>query len=529
VDDLLPGAYSGQTTASPWEYSISDGTKFPGGFGPTEVLQVDYWTLRQRSRVLFEKNLYARGLIRRLVSNEIGVGLALSARPVEDVLGVAEGTYNDWTDLVESRYGIWGQNPLVCDWRKRFTFGAIQRQARLEALVSGDVLVVLRQSPVTRLPMVQLVSGERVQTPLTSSASLRKGHEIRHGVEFDPRGRVVAHWIRQEKKPYDSERIPARGAKSGRILSWLVYGCDRRLDDVRGQPLLSIVLQSLQEIDRYRDSVQRKAVINSILALFVKKTEEKPSYLPFTGSATRRDEKTVTDVNGSQRKFRIAEQIPGLVIEELQVGEEPILKGGEGTDTNFGVFEEAVIQAVAWANEVPPEILRLAFSHNYSASAAAINEFRIYLSKIWVEFGEAFCSPIYHDWLISEVLAQRIDAPGLLAALRDPGKFDVLGAWLSDHWFGSIKLTTDPLKQTRAAELLIKLGLSTRTEQTRMLTGGKFRHNVKRLEEENRLMAQAARPTAEFEQEFGVGVSASGAEDADIETALAAVLDEREN
>ena len=101
----------------------------------------------------------------------------------------------------------------------------------MEALISGDVLVVIRQSQRTKLPMVQLISGSKVQTPLGGSTNLRKGHEIRHGVELDTVGRVTAHWVRQDDG--SSKRIPVIGEKSGRKISWLVYGCDKRLDDVR--------------------------------------------------------------------------------------------------------------------------------------------------------------------------------------------------------------------------------------------------------------------------------------------------------
>jgi len=30
-----------------------DGGKYPTGFGDTEILEIDYWTLRKRSRQLF--------------------------------------------------------------------------------------------------------------------------------------------------------------------------------------------------------------------------------------------------------------------------------------------------------------------------------------------------------------------------------------------------------------------------------------------------------------------------------------------
>lgn len=502
VDDLDPFAYAGQTGASPWESSIFDGGKFFGGFGATQIQDVDYWTLRARSAQLFNENLYARGIIRRLVTNEINTGLSPEACPDEGIIGVPEESLNDWTETVETRFGIWGKGPELCDWKKKSTFGAIQRAARMEALISGDVLVVIRQSQQTKLPMVQLISGSKVRTPLGASGNLRKGHKIRHGVELDRVGRVVAHWINQDEG--GSKRIPVVGEKSGRKISWLVYGTDKRLDDLRGQPLLAIVMQSLKEIDRYRDSVQRKAVINSILAMFIKKGEDKMGSLPVTGGAVRKDQATVTDSDGAKRSFNIASQIPGLVMEELQTGEEPVSFGSNGTDVNFGTFEEAIIQAVAWTLEIPPEVLRLSFSNNYSASQAAINEFKIAINRTWGDFGETFCTPVYIEWLISETLLQKIIAPGLLQSWRNPKEYDAFGAWTATDWYGSIKPSTDMLKQAKGSKILIEEGWSTNAREARITTGTKFSKNIKRLKRENELKVEAARPIAEFRQEFGV-------------------------
>lgn len=513
LDQLDPFAYSGQTSPAPWQNSIFDGGKFFGGYGVTDILHIDYWTLRQRSAELFTTNLYARGLIRRLITNEINTGLTPEACPDEEIIGVPEDSLSDWTETVENRFGIWSKNPQLCDWKQVNTFGAIQRAARMEALISGDVLVVLRQSQRTKLPMVQLISGNMVQTPLAvNSFNLRKGHTITHGVELDAVDRVAAYWVRQADGSV--KRLPAFGEKSGRHISWLVYGTDKRLDDLRGQPLLALVLQSVKEIDRYRDSAQRAAVINSILAMFITKSEDKPSTLPVQGGAVRKDQATVTDGDGTKRNFNLAQQIPGLVIEELQQGEEPKFNGGQGTDVNFGTFEAAVIQAVAWANEVPPEILTLAFSNNYSASQAAINEFKIYLNKIWSDWGETFCSPIYVEWLIAESLLQKVMTPGILEAWRDPSKYDIFGAWTAVDWYGSIKPSTDMLKQAKGSKMLVNEGWSTNARESRVTTGTKFSKNVKRLERENQQKAKALRPLLELQSEFNVdlGITAQADE-----------------
>lgn len=503
VAELSPYAYAGQQSFSDWEHSIFDGGKFAGGFGATQVQTVDYWTLRLRSSQLFNENLYAAGIIRRLITNEINTGLTPEASPDELVLGLPENSLEAWTEDVETRFGLWSKSPQTCDFKQQRTFGQLQQVARMESLIAGDCLVVVLQDRKTQTPRVQLISGNNVVTPWGGETNLRAGHYIEHGVEFDAQGRVFGHWVRQKDDTF--KRIPAYGEKSGRRISWLVYGTDRRLDDVRGQPLLALVLQSLKEVDRYRDSAQRKAVINSIMAMFIKKTADKPGTLPMSGAATRRDSVEVSDntTKGTPRRFNMSAHLPGMIIEELQVGEEPVVKGGEGTDVNFGTFESAIIQAVAWANEIPPEILTLAFSNNYSASQAAINEFKIYLNKVWSNWGENFCTPIYQEWLISKALLGTVSATGLLQAWRDPAQYAEFSSWTSADWYGSIKPSTDMLKTGKASKLLTDEGWSTNAREARMLTGTKWSRNMKRLANENKLKAAVARPLLELEQEFG--------------------------
>jgi len=503
-----------------------DGDKFYGGFGATQVHVLDYWTLRQRSSQLFNENLYARGIIRRLITNEINTGLTPELRPDESIIGVPEDSLNDWADDVETRFELWSANPKVCDYGNRETFGGLQRLARSEALIGGDVLVVLHQSAATHLPQVQLVRGDKVRTPLGDGINLRDGNEIRHGVELDKKRRVVAHWVLQDNG--SSKRIPAFGVRTGRRLSWLVYGTDKRLDDVRGTPLLSLVLQSLKEIDRYRDSTQRKVALNSTLAMFIKKTEDKLGTLPMTGGAVRRSEATVNNGNtdGSDRKFEIAEQIPGLILQELQHGEEPV-GFNHNTDVDFGPFEASIIQAVAWANEMPPEILTLAFSSNYSASQAATNEFKIYLNKIWVSFGAEFNNPIFIDFLTSETLLQKINAPGLLEAWRDPTQYDVFGAWVAADWYGSIKPSIDILKQAKGSKLLVEEGWTTNARESRITTGTKFSQNIKRLKQENILKAEALRPLLELQREFAANNGAdNNAPNTITEEKITALIDD---
>ena len=516
------GAYGGG-----FSNAVFDGEKFAGGFGKADFFWKDYWTLRQRSVKMFEQNLYARGIIRRLVTNEINTGLELEVTPEEVILGREEGSLDDWGEDIENRWRIWTRSPGRCDVLQQRGFGRLQAAARMEALISGDVLVVLAQDRTTGLPRVRLIDGQSVQTPPQQP---RKGNRIIHGVEVDNLDRHVAYWIVQRDGL--SKRLPAFGEKSGRRLAWLVYGMEKREMETRGTPILALVLQSLLEIDRYRDSVQRKATINSMLAMFIQKNEERLGTRPLTGAAIRRTNETTLDQDGIERSFNMQGQIPGIVFDELQVGEVPHGFGNTGTDDKFAEFEEAIVQAMAWHLEIPPEIMRLAFSSNYSASQAAINEFKLYLNRVRTDFGETFCKPIYQEWLVAQVLGGRIEQAQILSAWRDQAQYDIFGAWVSSEWAGHIKPSTDLVKQAKGYQILIAEGAISRDLMSKEITGTKFSKNIKKLRRENEMLAEVndllVAPAREAEEEIAKEQQAAESKDEprkELAGALGALLE----
>lgn len=477
-----------------------DGSKYPGGLDSLQdlfidhVLEMDYAALRARSHKLFEENLYGRGLIRRLVTNEVHTGLSLEADPVAVLLGRDEDQLEEWADLVEAKFAAWADSPEVCDYERRVdaTFGWLTAEQRREALVGGDVLVVPRFDEDTKTPNVQIISGHLVQNP-TNIGSRR----IEHGVELDKSGRHVAYHV-LDSETGKTTRIPARGP-TGRRTAWLVYGTDKRVGQVRGAPLLTIVMQSLREIDRYRDAALRKAVINSILALWIEKGEDKISSRAFSNSSTASGTVADNDGTGPNRSFAVAEQIPGLVWEELQHGEKPhVHKSDSGEATDFPVFEAAIVAAIAWACEMPAEILRLSFDANYSASQASLNEFKMYLSLARQRIARSFTQPIYEQWLVASVNAGSIEAPGLVAASGDRSQFETYRAWVHADWIGSVKPVTDVLKQVRATGELLDRGLMTNAQAARELTGRKWSTIIRKVARERQILADL--PGAEEEE-----------------------------
>lgn len=511
VDDLPNASYGYGGYGSGIEYW--SGEKFPGGLGaaPMEIWD-DYYEQRRWSNKVFKQNLYGKGLIRRLITNEIHTGLMVECIPDELTLGLEEDALQDWSDDVERRFELWGRAKDVCDYTGQSTFNKIQDIARREALIEGDVLVILRVDPKTKQRAIQLVSGSCICNPYDAQAmrNLPEGHTLKYGVQRDAKGRHVAYWIKQENGKV--EKLNAIGKKSGRPVAWLVYGSgDRRVGEVRGEPLLTTIIQSLNELDKYRDSMQRKAVVNSMLAMFYEKGDDRPGTGGMSNGIRSRTVVDAVEASGSAvasttetRSVTIDSGFPGIIHNELAKGEKPHAFSSAGAELPFVDFETAVVRAIAWSNGCPPEILELSFNSNYSASQAALSEFNMVLIYVRQDFATQFNQPVYEQWLITEILLRKINAPGLLQAWRNPAEYEVYQSWMRTEWYGSVKPSTDPVKTGKGYEKFVEHCWTTNTRAARAISGTNFTRNAKRIAKENALKAEAARPLAEFQQEFGV-------------------------
>jgi len=479
-------------------YDWHDGEKFQGGMGPVPILTVDYWTLRARSAELFTRNLYARGLIRRLATAIIGTGLTVEATPDPALVGLSEDQAGTWTEQAELLFELWGSLPDLCDVQELRTFAQQQRAIFVEAMVAGDVLVVITQDPETQLPKLRRISGENVQTPL--GYAVPAGFALEHGVEMDSNGRHIAYHVRKmnrSKLTYDFERIPAYD-NQGRPNALLVYGStDHRLDQVRGEPLLAIALQSLKEIDRYRDSVQRKALITSLLALVVTKKEAPIGTRPAAqmgGGIVRRVASNKPQEDGAPREMNIARGVPGVIFDELNMGEDIKAMSAQGTDERFSDFESAIISAVAWHLEIPPEIAGQKFTNSYSASKGANAEFEVVIDARREDMGAQLIKPVYREVLTSLVLKNNLSAPGFLSSLENSQDWFRRASWFSCEMSGTVKPSIDPGQMVRAFDAAVMAGFITRERAARKFSGQKFSQVIKRNAIANALLAEANEP-----------------------------------
>jgi capsid protein len=481
------------------------GEKFAGGWGKERNYEyVDLYKMQKRSRDLFRSNAFAETILGRLDTSVINSGLWLESKPIYNELSnYFEGSEEDleiWAENVETLFSLWGDQKELVDLKLEKTFAGLQKEVYRAANLSGDVLIVENIGP-DQLPRLQLIDGVYVRTPAQFVNGINeRRNKVCDGIELDKQNRHLGYYVHYSSQSNQISTefsfIPAYGKKSKRRVAWLYGNGSKTVNDVRSMPILGTILQNLNEIDKYLDSEQRAALLNSMIAIAHTAGEGTGlNASPFAQGAVRRTNTDVTQDDGTTNNLQFEQYGPGMIVSNLQSGEEIKSFANDRPNVNFGKYIETAIKIMSMAKGIPPEIFFLEFNNNYSASRQATIEFNIKIKETRAIFQDDFLKPVYFDWFIGMVLTGKIDAPGFVDFIRDRRKYWVeFGSYLNCSFRGVVKENVDLLKQVKALSMADQAGYLTSETISNEYFNTSYRQNIRRKYKENIAMAEARRP-----------------------------------
>ena len=480
----------------------------PDSNSPSQDINQNSATLRQRSRMLYMSSPIAASAINTNRTKVVGTGLTLKTAIDRDVLGLTPETAKKWQSQTEAEFRLWAENRRNCDALGMNNFYGLQQLALKSWLMSGDVFALIKRAQqATKLNpytlRLHLVEADRVSTPdtcgdvmnrwanITEGKNTNNGNKIYDGVEVDGSGLAVAYWVRntypreisQEQTKW--QRIEAVGRQTG--LPNILHIMDsERPDQYRGVPYLAPVIEMLLQLRRYTESELMAALVQSFFTAWIVTNTDKTA-IP-TNEVGGGDiagvpvENPDTDnISHSDNEYEMG---PGQV---YHLGPDEDIKFGSPNvpTAGFDTFVKTMCKMVGSGLEQPYEVLLKEFNSNYSASRGALLEaWEAYkMRRVWLVDG--FCQPVYELWLAEAVARGRIKAPGFF---DDPL---LRAAWCGARWIGPVQGTLDPKKEVEAAILQVHHGFRTHEQVARELGGGDWEENVEQLKRENEMLKAA--------------------------------------
>ena len=428
-------------------------------------IDLNYDTLRNRAADLARNTALGSAAITASSRGVIGTGLKLYPRPRAKELGLTALEAREWSRQVMSEFEMWTES---CDYVRRNNFYELQHIAYESYLTDGDCFILFRRKPPTpRNPYtlrLQLLEGNRVSTPyreLTSGAiegRATNGNRIVNGIEITPEGEWAAIHV--------SNRVP-NDAASG-CPNVLQISHDVRAGQYRGVPYLAPVIETLKQATRYTQAELSSAIVRSFFSLFF--TQSETNYGAEELPEERRDSVDISE-------YRLGSGTLSVLPSGVDV---KAINSGQGAGA-FGGFMEELEKQVGAALGIPCEVLLGSFKASYSASRAALLQANDEFKRRRQWFIRDMMRPIYELFLTEAVGLGRIEAAGYFEDERRRR------AWSECDWHGPALGILDPVKEVKAAEMRVALGLSTRLKEAAELTGTDYEANAEELKYEEEM------------------------------------------
>lgn len=487
-------------------------------------------TMDARARDLSRNDGGIAGGIALFKDHIVGQQFILNAKPRSVVLFGREDEAWElaFAEEVEAKFTLWAEGHQHWPDAQRISgLTGLVRLALSSYALGGEVLAAAEWMPDDGRPYrtaMQMVDPDRLCNP--------NGNEwkpnVVGGVERDRRGAPIAYhilnqhpsdWTRRGS-PLERRwvRVMARKPNWGRANILHIFE-RQRPDQARGVSSLVSALSEIRMLQQFRRVELQRAVVAATYATSIE--SDMPAGDLWTAMGA--DEANpaldyaadylegVRDYNESAKNLRM----DGVKIPLLFPGSRLRVQS-TGTSSPLGAeFETSMLRHIAAALGVSYEQLSRDFSKtNYSSGRAAMGETERHLASIKKTVADDTASFVYRLWLEEAINYGHIET---LRRPNVPNFYDALNAdaYTVCEWIGAGRGQVDELKETQAAGLRLRLGLSTHETEIARVGSSDWRTVLKQRVREKKAYEDAGLPSV-FDTEPSAAENAATGEPREV-------------
>lgn len=450
-----------------------------------------------RGRDIVQNNGYALGAVHTHRDSIVGSQYRLNSQPDYETIGADEKWAEEFQRVVEGRFNLAADSEECwLDASRSMTLTGMVRLAVGGFVMTGEVLGTVEWMREMGRPFstaLQFISPTRLSNPDDRPDE----KNLRRGIVRDRFGAPKSYWIRTSypgdfwdyaTNGWTWVNVPARKPWGRRQVIHLV---DRLLpDQSRGIADMVSVLKEMRMTKRFQDVTLQNAVVQASYAAAVE--SELPSDVVFASMGAGGDgmSRMLGDYLTALQTYVTggnAIAVDGVKMPHLFPGTKLSLKpmgtpGGVGTN-----FEESLHRNIAAGLGLNYEQFARDYTKtNYSSARASMAETWKGMQSKKKNIADRTASMVFALWFEEDWNAGNLPVPAgrrLSDFYTDPMFREAL---LRCTWIGASRGQIDEMKETQAAVLRIKSGLSTYEEECSRL-GNDFRHIFRQRAREDRM------------------------------------------
>lgn len=455
-----------------------------------------------RSEDMVRNDGYTQGAVNILRDSIVGHAYRLNLRPAFTVLArynkaFDEAWAEEYQEAVEETFNLVSESEgNWLDAARRLTFTGLVRLGVASWGQRGEIVASaewIREADRPFATAAQIISPDRLSNPQGVSDT----QFLRRGVVRDRRGRPISYHIR-DAHPGDPTAFMDQWTWT-EVKAEKPWGRKQILhvlenavpDQTRAVADMVAVLKHMRMTKTYQDVMLQNAVVNATYAAAIE--SELPTELvqAMMGNSVASDGYSqalgtylgglAEYLSGSSNVALDGVKIPHLYPNTKLNVQKAGTPGGIGTD-----FEASLLRHVAAGLGLSYEEFSRDYTKtNYSSAKAAFAHTERTMNARKKFIADRFASDIFTLWLEEQFSAGWIPLPR--GVTREvfylPFAKD---AFAKATWIGAGRGQIDEMKETQAAVLRIKSGLSTGEAETALI-GGDWRANYRQLAREKKL------------------------------------------